>query len=64
VVLKPGWLNRQFDEVTKTVDTWPEWMRRAAGVSEHTQESQSEQPRQETRSRVNVGKPAQASFKL
>lgn len=64
VVLKPGWLNRQFDEVTKTVDTWPEWMRRAAGVSEQTQEPQPEQPRQETRSRVNEGKPAQASFKL
>ena len=31
MVLKPGWLNRQFDQVTRNVDSWPEWMKRAAG---------------------------------
>lgn len=34
MVLKPGWLNRQFDQVSKNVDAWPEWMKRAAGVPE------------------------------
>ena len=33
MVLKPGWLNRQFDQVTKDVETWPEWMKRAAGFA-------------------------------
>lgn len=29
--LKPGWLQRQFDEVSRDIATWPEWMRREAG---------------------------------
>ena len=32
MVLKAGWLNRQFDEVSKSVETWPDWMKRAAGI--------------------------------
>jgi hypothetical protein len=31
--LKPGWLNRQFDEVERQIDTWPEWMRREASYA-------------------------------
>jgi hypothetical protein len=31
MVLKEGWLDRQFDQVSKNVESWPEWMRRAAG---------------------------------
>jgi hypothetical protein len=31
VALRPGWLNRQFDQVSKNVDSWPDWMKRAAG---------------------------------
>jgi hypothetical protein len=34
VVLKAGWLNRQFDQVSKNVNEWPDWMKRAAGVGE------------------------------
>lgn len=31
VVLKEGWLNRQMDQVSKNVDNWPDWMKRAGG---------------------------------
>jgi hypothetical protein len=34
VVLKAGWLNRQFDQVSKNVSEWPDWMKRAAGLDE------------------------------
>jgi hypothetical protein len=34
VVLKAGWLNRQFDQVSKNVNEWPDWMKRAAGLDE------------------------------
>jgi hypothetical protein len=36
VVLKAGWLNRQFDQVSKNVNEWPAWMKRAAGFEEET----------------------------
>jgi hypothetical protein len=39
VVLKPGWLNRQFDQVSKNVEAWPEWMKRAAGVATQVADS-------------------------
>jgi hypothetical protein len=42
VVLKPGWLNRQFDQVARDVDEWPEWMKRAAGVTEQVCTSRDE----------------------
>jgi hypothetical protein len=42
VVLKPGWLNRQFDQVSKNVDAWPEWMKRAAGVPEQAGEQHTD----------------------
>lgn len=44
MVLKPGWLNRQFDQVSKNVDEWPEWMKRAAGVPEQTGDSRLDKP--------------------
>ncbi len=31
MVLKEGWLDRQFDQVSKNVESWPQWMKRAAG---------------------------------
>ena len=34
MVLKAGWLNRQFDQVSKNVNDWPDWMKRAAGLDE------------------------------
>jgi len=43
VVLKPGWLNRQFDQVSKNVDEWPDWMKRAAGVGEQVRDPRTEQ---------------------
>ena len=30
-MLKDGWLDRQFEQVSKNVENWPAWMRRAAG---------------------------------
>ena len=36
MVPKPGWLNRQFDQVSKNVDSWPDWMKRGAGFEEET----------------------------
>jgi hypothetical protein len=42
VVLKPGWLNRQFDQVSKNVGEWPDWMKRAAGVQEQSGDSRSD----------------------
>ncbi len=33
MVLKPGWLNRQFDQVSRDVEAWPAWMKRAAGFA-------------------------------
>lgn len=44
MVLKPGWLNRQFDQVSKNVDGWPEWMKRAAGVPEQEGDSRLDKP--------------------
>lgn len=42
MVLKPGWLNRQFDQVSKNVDEWPDWMKRAAGVPEQLGQNRPE----------------------
>lgn len=35
MVLRAGWLSRQFDQVSKNVNEWPDWMKRAAGVDEN-----------------------------
>ena len=42
MALKPGWLNRQFDQVSKNVDSWPAWMKRAAGFDNEVCSSHSE----------------------
>jgi len=42
VALKPGWLNRQFDQVSKNVDSWPDWMKRAAGFDNEVPSSHSD----------------------
>jgi len=44
MVLKPGWLNRQFDQVSRNVNEWPEWMKRAAGVVEPARDRETEKP--------------------
>jgi hypothetical protein len=31
-MLKPGWLNRQFEKVKNDVKDWPDWMKREAGL--------------------------------
>jgi hypothetical protein len=36
VVLRDGWLDRQFEQVSKNVANWPEWMKRAAGFESHS----------------------------
>jgi len=33
-MLKEGWLRQQFEEDTRTVDKWPDWMRREAGIGQ------------------------------
>ena len=42
MALKPGWLNRQFDQVSKNVDSWPDWMKRAAGFDNEASSSPSD----------------------
>ncbi len=31
-MLKPGWLNRQFEKVENDVKNWPDWMKRETGL--------------------------------
>ena len=33
MTLKPSWFTEQLELVAKEVDTWPDWAKRAAGVS-------------------------------
>lgn len=44
MALKEGWLNRQFDQVSKNVGTWPDWMKRAAGFESEGERTGPEQP--------------------
>jgi hypothetical protein len=32
MALGPDWLNRQYEKATRDVASWPDWMRREAGV--------------------------------
>ncbi len=41
---KPGWLNRQFEQVSKNVEAWPDWMKRAAGFESGCAGSQDNAP--------------------
>jgi hypothetical protein len=59
VVLKPGWLNRQFDQVSKNVEQWPDWMKRAAGVPEPVGQSRPEPEQVQTAPRREVQSSAQ-----
>ena len=43
MVLKDGWLNRQMDQVSKNVDTWPDWMKRAGGFEANESKESSTQ---------------------
>jgi hypothetical protein len=63
VVLKDGWLNRQFDQVSKNVHEWPEWMKRAAGLDED--KNQAPVPATtEGNSNARRGKPAVGQQRL
>jgi len=31
-MLRPGWLNRQFEKVKNDVKDWPDWMKREIGL--------------------------------
>ena len=64
MVLKPGWLNRQFDEVQKTVDTWPNWMKRAAGVSEVVEKPNQDASPGETNGSRNGATQERLALKL
>lgn len=44
---RKGWLQRQSEKTTKDINTWPSWMRRAAGVEKQVEEG--EQKREATR---------------
>jgi hypothetical protein len=61
VVLRAGWLNRQFDQVSKNVNEWPEWMKRAAGIGE--QVAAPAQPKSEV-SNPHHAKPVMSQQKL
>ena len=37
-MLKPGWLKRQLEQSSDDVRSWPEWMRRAAGVTDEARD--------------------------
>ncbi len=56
MVLRDGWLNRQVDQVSKNVDSWPAWMKRAAGFEESAvdaKDTSKAQPRETPTSREN-----------
>lgn len=42
--LRPGWLKRQLDHVTKDIATWPAWMRRESGLEDMSDEKKLKQP--------------------
>lgn len=36
VKLKPGWLQRQFDNINKDFKRWPKWMKEAYKLNDKT----------------------------
>lgn len=62
MVLKAGWLSRQFDHVSKNVNDWPDWMKRAAGLDEKP--SVASQVRPETQPDTHRAKPVVGQQKL
>jgi len=61
-VLKAGWLNRQFDQVSKNVNEWPDWMKRAAGFDE--QPASAPQVKAEAKPDMHRAKPVVGQQKL
>ncbi len=43
-MLKPGWLDRQFEKAEKEVMEWPDWMRKGAGITDQKEEKRSASP--------------------
>jgi hypothetical protein len=64
VVLKDGWLNRQFDEVSKNVNAWPEWMKRAARLEENKEKISPPQTASNGISDLRRGKPVAGQQRL
>jgi hypothetical protein len=64
VVLRPGGLNRQFDQVAKDVGNWPEWMKRAAESSDDSQHPQIENRSENSTVRSERAQGAQESLNL
>ena len=68
MVLKPGWLNRQFDQVSRNVDGMPEWMKRAAGIetkdSNVKQEQDDNSEQEEDEDHAHKGRLRQESLPL
>jgi hypothetical protein len=64
VVLKAGWLNRQFDQVSRNVETWPDWMKRAAGIGEQARTPEPDDRAIEERRRGEEGEARQRNLEL
>ena len=62
MVLKAGWLSRQFDQVSKNVNEWPDWMKRAAGVDDTS--SAPTQGKPEAQQDTHRAKPVVGQQKL
>ena len=43
-MLKPGWLDRQFDRALEDIKSWPEWMRREAGLEDLAETEKRDTP--------------------
>ena len=61
MVLKEGWLNRQMDQVSKNVESWPDWMKRAGGIAADdeseitsTEQQKSSEETNEPQGRLNL----------
>lgn len=50
---KRGWLNRQFDQVSRDVETWPEWMKEAAGFKAAVDRQQHTDNQEDTSSEAS-----------
>ncbi len=52
--LKPGWLQRQFTNVSEDVKRWPAWMRREAGFAGGGREPMTVEEARNWSERVNA----------
>lgn len=46
-MVQPGWFDRQSKSVSEEIKTWPEWMKRAAGLEDRQSTALSAQPTDE-----------------